>query len=139
MGHSVEVNQGEIIVAFDAPTSGKLSFKDLGITKDQLVLEGGFLRLVFNLSGINEPHYYQMPTIEVAYDENCAETHWQCEFNQETILDTMAHHGHTTVLLLNRKKLEELEHRHENTLIVHAEFPEIVHLNPEKSYINFFN
>lgn len=138
MGHSVEVNQGEVIVAFDAPESGKLSFKDLGITKDQLTLEGGFLRLVFNLSGISEPQYYQMPTVEIAYDENCAETHWQCEFNEETILDTMDHHGHTTVLLLNRKKLEELEHRHENTLIVHAEFPEPVHVDPEKSYINFF-
>jgi hypothetical protein len=138
MGQNVEVNQGEVIVAFDAPKSGKITFKELGITNEQLVLEGGFLRLVFNLSGIKELDYYQMPTIEIAYAENCSETHWQCEFNEETILDTMDHHGHTTVLLLNRKKLESLEHRHENTLIVHAEFPEVVHLDVEQSYINFF-
>lgn len=138
MGQTIEVNQGEVIVAFNEPVAGKITLKELGITNDQLVLEGGFLRLVFNLSGIGEHSYYQMPTVEIAYAENCAETHWQCEFNDETILDTMDHHGHTTVLLLNRKKLESLEHRHENTLIIHAEFPEPVHLDAEKSYINFF-
>jgi len=138
MGQTVELTQGEIKVGFDAPVSGKISLKELGLTNDQLDFEGGFLRLVFNLSGIGEHSYYQMPTIEFAYEENCSEIHWQCDFNEETILDTMDHHGHTSVLLLNRTKLESLEHRHENELVVHGEFPESVHISAENSYINFF-
>ncbi|MFT5823535.1 MAG: hypothetical protein ACI8ZM_004797, partial [Crocinitomix sp.] len=31
-----------------------------------------------------------------------------------------------------------LEHHHENKLIVHAEFPKETHLIAEESYINFF-
>ncbi|MCR9172568.1 MAG: hypothetical protein NXI10_08760 [bacterium] len=138
MGETVDITPGEISIAFDAPRAGKISLKELGVTDEQLVLEGGFLRLVFNLSGIGEHHYYQMPTVEFAYAENCSEIHWQCDFNGETILDTLDHHGHTSVLLLNRKKLESLEHRHENVLIIHGEFPEPLHLNAENSYINFF-
>ena len=73
MSQTIEINQGEIVIAFDAPTTGKVTFKELGITNDQLVLEGGFLRLVFNLSGIGEHSYYQVPTaVEVAYQESCA-------------------------------------------------------------------
>lgn len=138
MGQVIEIKQGEISITFDAPKAGKLPLKELGLTDDQLVFEGGFLRLVFNFSGIGEHKYYQMPTIEFAYQENCAEIHWQCEFNEETILDTLDHHGHSSVLLLNRKKLESLEHRHENVLIIHGEFPEAVHLSAENSYVNFF-
>lgn len=54
-------------------------------------------------------------------------------------LDKTNHHGHSTVILLDRKKLTELEHRHENTLILHAEFPQTVNIDTEKSIINFFN
>jgi hypothetical protein len=138
MGQVIEINQGEIVVKFTSPTKGKVTFKDLGITDDQLVLDGGFLRLKFDMEGIGEHDYFAVPTVEVAYKENCAETHWQCDFNEETILDKTDHHGHSTVLLMNRKKLAELEHRHENQLVVHAEFPEAVHLLSEDSYINFF-
>jgi hypothetical protein len=138
MGQIIEINQGEVAVKFTSPTKGKLNFRQLGMTDEQLVLDGGFLRLRFDMGGIGEHDYFAVPTIEVSYAENCAETHWQCEFNGETILDKMDHHGHSTVLLLNRKKLSELEHRHENELIVHAEFPEAVHLLTEESYINFF-
>ena len=139
MGQKIELNQGEIIVDFDAPSSGKISFSELGVKDEDLVLEGGFLRLVFNLSGIGEHNYYQVPTVELSYVENCSETHWQCEFNGETILDKMDHHGHSTMILLDRKKLEALEHRHENVLIVHGEFPEVVHLKAADCYINLFN
>lgn len=138
MGQAIEINQGEIIVKFDSPTSGKLSFKDLGISDDQLVLEGGFLRMVFDMEGIGEHSYFQVPTIEVAYAENVAETHWQCDFNETTILDKTDHHGHSTVILLNRKVISSLEHHHENKLVLHAEFPQKVHLSAEDSYINFF-
>lgn len=138
MGQLVEVNKGEVLVKFTSPTAGKVTFSDLGLSNDQLALEGGFLRLVFDLEGIGEHSYYAVPTIEIAYVENVGETHWQCEFNEETILDKMDHHGNSTVLLLDRKKISSLEHHHENKLIVHAEFPESVHLDADNSYINIF-
>jgi len=138
MGQLIEVNQGEVVVKFTSPTAGKISFADLGIKDEDMVLDGGFLRLKFDMEGIGEHDYYAVPTIEVAYKENCAETHWQCDFNGETILDKKDHHGNSTVMLLNRKKLSELEHHHENSLIVHAEFPEKVHIDTANSLINFF-
>lgn len=138
MGQLIEVNQGEVIVKFDSPSKGKLSFADLGISDESLVLEGGFLRMVFDLEGIGEHHYFQVPTIEVSYKENVAETHWQCDFNGTTILDKTDHHGHSTIILLNRKTLSDLEHHHENKLVLHAEFPQSVHLKADSSYINFF-
>ena len=138
MSQSIEINQGEIKVNFSSPTKGKLTFKDLGITDDQLVIEGGFMRLQFDMEGIGEHDFFAVPTIELSYRENCAETHWQCDFNEETILDKMDHHGHSTVLLLNRKKIASLEHHHKNVLTIHDEFPEPVHLIAEDSYVNFF-
>lgn len=138
MGQLIEINQGEIKLKFTSPTKGKISFEELGITDDQLVLDGGFLRLVFDMEGIGEHDYFSVPTVEISYQENCKETHWQCEFNETTILDKMDHHGHSTVLLMDRKKISALEHHHENKLIVHAEFPEKVHLIGKDSYINFF-
>lgn len=138
MGQLVEVNQGEIKIKFSSPTQGKISFKELGITNDQLGLKGGFLRLLFDFEGIGEHNYFAVPTIEISYKENCAETHWQCDFNEQTILDKSDHHGHSTVLLLDRKKISSLEHHHQNKLVVHAEFPEAVHLVAESSYVNFF-
>jgi len=138
MGELIEINEGEVVVKFTKPVSGKVTFEDLGIKTEDLFFEGGFLRLVFDMEGIGEHHYFQVPTIEVAYKENMGETHWQCDFNGETILDKMDNHGNSTVILLNRKKLAELEHHHENTLIVHAEFPKGVHILADKSYINFF-
>ena len=138
MGQLIEINQGEIVVKFTSPTKGKITFEELGIKDDQLVLDGGFLRLLFDMEGIGEHDYFAVPTIEVSYKENCSETHWQCDFNEETILDKTDHHGNSTVMLLNRKKLSELEHHHQNKLVVHAEFPESVHLSAAGSYINFF-
>jgi hypothetical protein len=125
-------------LTFTSLTKGKITFKELGISDDQLVLGGGFLRLLCDMEGVSELDYFAVPTIEIAYKENCAETHWQCDFNGERILDKTDHHGHSTVLLLDRAELSQLEHRRENELIVHAEFPEKVHLVAENSFINFF-
>jgi hypothetical protein len=92
MGQLIEMNQGEIKVKFTSPTKGKITLKDLGISDEQLVLDGGFLRLIFDMEGIGEHDYFAVPTIEIAYQENCAETHWQCDFNKETILDKADHY-----------------------------------------------
>lgn len=139
MSQTIELNQGEIKVNFSSPTSGKVSFADLGLSDTDLVFESGLVRLVFDFEGIGEHSYFQMPTISISYAEEMAETHWQCDFNEETILDKTDHHGHSTVILLNRNKLSELEHHHKNALIVHGEFPQAVHISAKDSYINFFN
>ncbi|WP_397299001.1 hypothetical protein [Nonlabens ulvanivorans] len=136
--NNVEINQGEIKVKLKGLSGGKLSFAAMGFEKDVVNLESGLLRLVFDLKDIGEHNYYQVPTIEVFYEENMSETHWICEFNGKTILDKMDHHGNSTILLLNRKVLSELEHHHENAIIVHAEFPQPAHINLEKSFIHFF-
>ena len=138
MSQTVELNQGEVKINFSSPTAGKLSFADLGLKNEDLVFENGLLRLVFDFEGIGEHQYYQVPTVEIAYKEDMDETHWQCDFNEETILDKTDHHGHSTVILLNRNKLSELEHHHKNALIVHGEFPKSVNILAEGSYINFF-
>src|SRR3989338_10488723 len=117
MGQEIEVNQGEVYIHFKEPIQGKVSFADLGISDEQLVVDGGFLRMVFDFEGIGAYNYYSVPTLELSYSENCAETHWQCEFNETTILDKYDHHGNSTVLLLDRVKLESLEHHHSNKLI----------------------
>jgi hypothetical protein len=139
MSQTVELNQGEIKINFSSPTSGKLSFADLGLNDADLVFEGGLVRLVFDFEGIGEHSYFQMPTVGISYAEEMTETHWQCDFNEETILDKTDHHGHSTVILLNRNKLSELEHHHKNALIVHGEFPQAAHVIAKDSYITFFN
>ena len=135
---SVELNQGEIKVKLNEVCKGKLSFAELGIDNKGNSLESGLLRLVFDFNGIGDHNYFKVPTIEVFYEENMSETHWICEFNGKTILDKIDHHGHSTVLLLNRKVLSNLEQHHENVLIIHAEFPQAANLNFTKSYVNFF-
>lgn len=138
MGELVEINQGEIKIKFSKPVAGKVTLAELGVKNEDLYLEGGNMRMVFDMEGIGEHHYYQVPTVEIGYRENVAETHWICEFNGETILDKLDHHGQSTVLLLNRKTLEGLEHHHENALVIHADFPEPVHISAEDTYVNFF-
>ena len=139
MSQKIDINQGEILVKFTSPTSGKISFKDLGITKGLITTNGGFFRMVFDFEGIGEHNYFRVPTIEIEYKEEVSETHWQCDFNGETIVDKLDHHGHSTVVLLDRDKLASLEHHHQNKLVLHAEFPQEVHIITERSAVNFFN
>lgn len=138
MSQTVVVNPGEIVVNFKTPTAGKVSFANLGIKAEDLLLSGGFLRIVFDFEGIGEHHYFQVPTIQLSYSETIPETHWQCDFNETTILDKIDHNGNSTVILLNRDTLASLEHHHENKLILHAEFPQVAQLLPEECWINFF-
>ena len=139
MSQTVAINQGEIVVNFKTPTAGKVSFADLGLKDEDLIFESGLVRIVFDFEGIGEHHYYQMPTIELSYVEEMPETHWQCDFNQVTILDKTDNHGRSTIILLNRTKLSELEHHHKNKLVMHGEFPKPAHLIANSSYITFFN
>ena len=74
MAEIIELNPGEIKVKFQGPTSGRLTFAELGLKDEDLVLDGGLLRLVFDLEGIGEHNYFKVPTVEVAYKEEVAET-----------------------------------------------------------------
>lgn len=139
MAFKTELNPGEIKVYFDEPTSGKITLAELGLKNDDLLFDGGLIRMVFDFENIGEHHYFKVPTIGMAYTEEMSETHWQCDFNETTIIDKHDHHGHSTVVLLDRKKMSELEHHHKNALVVHAEFPKSVQLDAAKSEIHFFN
>ena len=138
MGQTIEINEGEVLVKFNSPTIGKVSFQDLGISKEELSLEGGFMRIAFDLGGIGTHDFVAVPTIEVSYLESMGETHWQCDFNGETLLDKLDHHGRSTIILLKRTSMENLEQHHENKLILHAEFPDAVHIDVENSFIELF-
>lgn len=46
MSQTIELNQGEVKVNFSSPTSGKVTFEELGLTDADLVFEGGLLRMV---------------------------------------------------------------------------------------------
>ncbi|MFK8038274.1 MAG: hypothetical protein AB8B74_08300 [Crocinitomicaceae bacterium] len=138
MKNTVEINEGELKLKFNEPIAGKISFADLGLTDNDLLMENGHLRLVIDIEGIGEHSYFQVPTFEITYKENLGETHWQCDFNRKTIIDKTDNHGNSTVILMDRKKIEKLEHHHENKLILHAEFPEPVHIIASESYINLF-
>jgi len=134
----VHITPGEIKIKFNAPLAGKLSFAELGLTAENLHIDKGFMRLVIDIEGIGEHYYYQVPTIELSYKENLEKTHWQCDFNRTTILDKVDNHGNSTVILLDRKKIKNLEHHHENKLILHAEFPGEIHIDENESYIHLF-
>ncbi|MEX1001351.1 MAG: hypothetical protein WDZ35_04480 [Crocinitomicaceae bacterium] len=138
MSQHTTLNKGEIYIQFTSPTAGKVSFKQLGITPEMTEVKGGFLRIVFDFEGMGEHDYFKVPTIEISYDREVPNTHWQCDFNGETLIDKIDHYGKSTIILLNRDRLDKLEHHHENKLILHAEFPEEVHLITEESSINFF-
>lgn len=133
---NVQAGEGEVKVTMSANTSGKRSFKEIGITEDQIKIDGGFLRLAFDFGQFHEENFYAVPTVEIAYDKNVAETHWQCDFNGEMILDKLDNHGNSTVILLNRNKMSEFLHHHNNLLVVHGEFPADVSIDLEKSFIH---
>ena len=137
--YRIERNPGEIKVIFTDSVSGKVSFKDLGFEDNDLVFAGGNIRMVFNFDKIDEYQFYQMPTLEISYREQMGETHWVCDYNKTTILDKTDHHGRSTVLLMNRKKIDSLEQHHQNRLIIHADFPKPVHLIAKDCFVNFFN
>lgn len=133
-----ELNPGEIKVVFEAPVSGAIAFSDMGIYEEDLKFAGGLIRMVFSFENIEENRFFKMPTFEISYTEEMSETHWQCDFNSETILDKHDHHGRKTVVLLNRNKMDSLLNRHVNEFVLHAEFPQEVQLIPDESTVHFF-
>lgn len=135
MKDQIELNPGEIKLTFNEGHSGKVYLSDLGLTSEDLNLESGNMRFVIEVNNLNDAHFSAVPTIDFQYTEEMTETHWVCEFNGEVISDKLDHHGHATVILLNRKKIESLVQRHENTLVIHADFPAPATIDASKSFI----
>lgn len=131
-----EVNPGEFHVKFEKLVAGKLSLKDLGFSNENLQVEGGNLRIMLEFGNLGEVHFYKMPTIEIEYVEKIGESEWQVEFNDEVVLDKTDHSGHSTLMMINRSKLDALKHRHINNMIIRADMPKAVHINAENSFIN---
>ena len=133
----VEQNQGEVKLRIDTPLSGNISLSDLGWQGGQ-VFEDGRIRLVLEMDEIQEPSFYNRPTFEFVYEDKMEESHWQVDFNEETILDKLDQQGHKTLFFLNKDQLESKWQHHHNRLILHAEFPASVKLLPEASHVNLF-
>ncbi|MFD1552762.1 hypothetical protein DNU06_08650 [Putridiphycobacter roseus] len=138
MKNKVEINEGEILIHLNEAKPGKLSFTSLGLKKEDLVESDGFVRFVFDMKNISDPSFFQVPTIELTYNKNVAETHWQCDFNGTTIIDKHDNHGNSTIILLDRKVIEANWQHHENKLIMHAEFPEPISFEGDACFINLF-
>ncbi|MFT6243485.1 MAG: hypothetical protein ACJA0U_001974 [Salibacteraceae bacterium] len=71
MGQLIEINQGEILVKFPSPTAGRITFKELRITNEQHMLDGGFLPLKLDMQEIGEHSYSAVSTMEITYTEKC--------------------------------------------------------------------
>lgn len=138
MKDQLEINQGEIKLTFNESHKGKVYLSDLGLKASDMDLEAGLLRFVIDIKNLNQVHFAAVPTVEFSYTEEMGETHWQCDFNGTMIADKLDHHGHSTVVLLKRDGIEDLIQRHENTMVIHAEFPKPAVIDPEKSYIALF-
>lgn len=54
MGAITDINKGEICITFSRPLSGKISLQQLGVKNDDLTLENGLLRLVFDLDSFRD-------------------------------------------------------------------------------------
>jgi hypothetical protein len=87
MDQTIQSGEGEVKVIISESSKGKVSFSELGVSSEQISVDGGFLRIVFDFGQFEAENFYAVPTVELAYDKNVAETHWQCDFNGETILD----------------------------------------------------
>lgn len=131
-------NRGELRVTFEKSPEGRLSFSDMGMQEEAGDIDSGFIRLAFHMGQIEKDDLYKMPKIEIAYKESIHESHWIAEFNGEVILENTDHSGRKTVLLLNKKKMEDLIHHHQNRLIIHAEFSEEIDIDMDESNVVLF-
>lgn len=121
---------GQIRVDMKEAAFDKFSLEDAGM-RDPYEIEGGNLRIKIEMGYIQDYRLYKMPLIELNYTEKIGVSEWIVEFNGTNILEKTDNSGQATILLLNRKKMEELVQRHENTLIIHGDFSEVTHLTSD--------
>ena len=121
----LNLTEGQLKITMEKAVSNEFTLKDAGL-EEVYTVEGGNLRVKVELGYIKDVNFYKMPKIEFDYTGSIHESNWVVEFNGENILETKDHSGKATILLLNRKKMKELVHRHENNLLIHGNFSEEV-------------
>jgi hypothetical protein len=126
--------EGELKITMKEVTFDKFSLLDAGITNPSYTVQGGNLRIKVEMGYIQDYHFYKMPIIEFHYENNIHESEWVVEFNGEEILTKKDHSGHSTILLLDRKKMNDLVQRHENNLLIHGDFSEEVHIKNDSHF-----
>ncbi len=139
MEATTEINPAEIYVTLKEPIAGKMSLHELGIKEEDLRLNKGVLKLVIDLNGFHDFPFFKVPTFEFRYEQETSESHWQCDYNDHTILDRIDHHGRSTILLLKRSELTLFENRQDNKLVIIAKFKEPAHILGNKSFIHLYN
>lgn len=122
----LSLSEGQLKLTMKKPVSGAFALKEVGLSYEYYKVEGGNLRIKVEMGYIQEVNLYKMPVIEFEYSKKIGASEWIVEFNGVNILEKKDHSGQATVLLLNRKKMEELEQRHENILLIHGDFSEEV-------------
>lgn len=133
MSVQLELTEGQLEINMKETAMGKFSLAEAGLKDDTYKVEGGNLRIKVDLGYIKDVHFYKMPVIELEYSQNIHESEWIVEFNGTNILEKKDHSGHATILLLNRKKMDELKQRHENILLIHGDFSEVVAIKSSSS------
>lgn len=133
MSVQLELTEGQLEINMKETATGKFSLAEAGLKDETYNVEGGNLRIKVDLGYIKDAHFYKMPVIELEYTQNIHESEWIVEFNGTNILEKKDHSGHATILLLNRKKMDELKQRHENTLLIHGDFSEVVAIKNSSS------
>lgn len=136
MSHILDTEGGQVLVKFaEHLVAGKTTLASLGLTDKDLYVAGGNLRLVIQFDQIGG-HLYHNPTFEIVYHEKVKETSWQVELNGEVLLDKADPSGNSTLLLINRKKMETaLKPRH-NELIIRSDMPLDVTLSAEGCFFH---
>lgn len=125
----LQLTEGQIKITMgNKPAFDKFSLAEAGLKESFYEVQGGNLRLKIELGYIQDYHFYRMPVIQFEYENNIQESEWIVEFNGKNILEKKDHSGYSTVLLLNRNKMDELRNRHENNLIIHGDFSDVVHI-----------
>lgn len=125
---------GQIQITMKQPVFDKFTLGCSGFGENTYQTIGGNVRIQINLGAIQDIHFYKMPIIELNYTNKIHESGWVVEFNGTNILEKTDHSGQATILLLNRKKMMELVHRHENTILIHGDFSEEVEIKKESSF-----
>lgn len=130
----LEATEGQLELTMNETAFGKFTLESAGLSEDIYTVKGGNLRLKIDLGYIKDISFYKMPVIEFEYTNNINTSEWIIEFNGTNILEKKDHSGKTTVLLLNRKKMDELKQRHENVVIIHGDFSEEVNIKNTSSF-----
>ena len=57
MNQTVKSEEGEIKVDVSKDTLGKVTFEEIGIENDQIKVDGGFLRIVFDFGQFDKENF----------------------------------------------------------------------------------